>query len=51
MEQIVNLHIEKLPEAVYLATSDEIVIRKSAPCQTPEPPTGPSNERHHSNLS
>jgi predicted RNase H-like HicB family nuclease len=24
MEQIVNLHIEKLPEGVYLATSDEI---------------------------
>ena len=24
MEQIVNLHIEKLPEGVYLATSDEM---------------------------
>ena len=24
MEQIVNLHIEKLPEGVYLATSDEV---------------------------
>ncbi len=24
MEQIVHLHIEKLPEGVYLATSDEI---------------------------
>jgi predicted RNase H-like HicB family nuclease len=24
MEQIVNLHIEKLPEGVYLATTDEI---------------------------
>lgn len=24
MEQIVNLHIEKLPEGVYLATSEEI---------------------------
>ena len=24
MEQIVNLHIEKLPEGVYLATPDEI---------------------------
>ena len=24
MEQIVNLHIEKLPEGIYLATSDEI---------------------------
>jgi len=24
MEQIVNLHIEHLPEGVYLATSDEI---------------------------
>ena len=24
MEQIVQLHIEKLPEGVYLATSDEI---------------------------
>jgi predicted RNase H-like HicB family nuclease len=24
MEQIVNLHIEKLPEGPYLATSDEI---------------------------
>ncbi len=24
MEQIVNLHIEKLPEGMYLATSDEI---------------------------
>jgi len=24
MEQIVNLHVEKLPEGVYLATSDEI---------------------------
>lgn len=24
MEQIVNLHINKLPEGVYLATSDEI---------------------------
>ena len=24
MEQIVNLHIEKLPEGVYLATFDEI---------------------------
>lgn len=24
MEQIVNIHIEKLPEGVYLATSDEI---------------------------
>ncbi len=24
MEQLVNIHIEKLPEGVYLATSDEI---------------------------
>lgn len=24
MEQIVNLHIEQLPEGVYLATSDEV---------------------------
>lgn len=24
MEQIVNLHIERLPEGMYLATSDEI---------------------------
>jgi predicted RNase H-like HicB family nuclease len=24
MEMIVNIHIEKLPEGVYLATSDEI---------------------------
>ena len=24
MEQIVHLHIEKLPEGVYLATSDEL---------------------------
>ena len=24
MEQIVNLHIEKLPEGVYLATTDDI---------------------------
>ena len=24
MERIVNLHIEKLPEGVYLATSDEL---------------------------
>ena len=24
MERIINLHIEKLPEGVYLATSDEI---------------------------
>lgn len=24
MEHIVNLHIEKLPEGVYLATSDEV---------------------------
>ena len=24
MEQILNVHIEKLPEGVYLATSDEI---------------------------
>jgi predicted RNase H-like HicB family nuclease len=24
VEQIVNLHIEKLPEGVYLATSDEV---------------------------
>ena len=24
MEQIINLHIEKLPEGVYLATSDEV---------------------------
>ena len=24
MEQIVNLHIEKLPEGVYLATPDEV---------------------------
>jgi len=24
MEQIVNLHIEKLPEGVYLATCDDI---------------------------
>ena len=24
MEKIVNIHIEKLPEGVYLATSDEI---------------------------
>jgi predicted RNase H-like HicB family nuclease len=24
MEQIINLHIEKLPEGVYLATSDDI---------------------------
>ena len=24
MEQIVNLHVERLPEGVYLATSDEV---------------------------
>ena len=24
MEQIVNLHVEKLPEGTYLATSDEV---------------------------
>jgi predicted RNase H-like HicB family nuclease len=24
MEQIINLHIEKLPEGVYLATSDDV---------------------------
>ena len=24
MEQIINLHIERLPEGVYLATSDEV---------------------------
>ena len=24
MEQIVNLHVEKLPEGMYLATSDEV---------------------------
>lgn len=24
MEQIINLHIEKLPKGVYLATSDEV---------------------------
>lgn len=24
MEQIVNLHIERLPEGVYLATSDDV---------------------------
>lgn len=24
MEKLVNLHIEKLPEGVYLATSDEV---------------------------
>ncbi len=24
MEQIVNLHVEKLPEGVYLATSDDV---------------------------
>lgn len=24
MEQIINLHIEKLPEGLYLATSDEV---------------------------
>lgn len=24
MEQIINLHIEKLPEGLYLATSDDI---------------------------
>jgi predicted RNase H-like HicB family nuclease len=24
MEQIVNLHVEKLPEGIYLATSEEI---------------------------
>jgi predicted RNase H-like HicB family nuclease len=24
MEQIINLHIEKLPEGYYLATSDEV---------------------------
>lgn len=24
MEQLINLHIEKLPEGVYLATSDDI---------------------------
>ena len=24
MERIINLHIEKLPEGVYLATSDEL---------------------------
>ena len=29
MEHIVNLHIEKLPEGVYLATSDE--VRGSSP--------------------
>lgn len=25
MEKIINLHIEKLPEAVYLATSDDLI--------------------------
>jgi predicted RNase H-like HicB family nuclease len=24
MEQIINLHVEKLPEGMYLATSDEV---------------------------
>ena len=24
MEQIVNLHVERLPEGVYLATSDQV---------------------------
>jgi predicted RNase H-like HicB family nuclease len=24
MEQVINLHIEKLPEGVYLATSDDV---------------------------
>ena len=24
MEQVINLHIERLPEGVYLATSDEV---------------------------
>ncbi len=24
MEQIINIHIEKLPEGVYLATSDDV---------------------------
>jgi predicted RNase H-like HicB family nuclease len=33
MEQIVNLHIEHLPEGVYLATSDEIpgLVAQGAP--------------------
>lgn len=25
MEQLMNIHIEKLPEGVYLATSDEVL--------------------------
>ncbi len=36
MERIINLHIEKLPEGVYLATSDDIqglVVQGRAPCQ------------------
>jgi len=24
MEQVINIHIEKLPEGVYLATSDDV---------------------------
>jgi predicted RNase H-like HicB family nuclease len=26
MERIINLHIEKLPEGVYLATSDDVQV-------------------------
>jgi hypothetical protein len=26
MEQIINLHVEKLPEGYYLATSDDVPV-------------------------
>lgn len=35
MERIINLHIEKLPEGFYLATSDDISVMLSTSSTVP----------------
>jgi predicted RNase H-like HicB family nuclease len=48
MEQIVNLHIEKLPEGVYLATSDDVpglVAQGRTIAETLERPTRAERNR------
>ena len=37
MEQIINIHVEKLPEGVYLATSEDVLHY----CQVVLEPTSP----------
>ena len=41
MERIVNLHIERLPEGVYLATSDDIpgLVAQGRHCARPVLPS------------